>query len=117
MVNFFKLLLLFWPFFKSVIFKDRPVKEVIRANKQFTYLFVITMFLALTLYMAVETLALTRQQLLQERREQTQLRRKLTATEQQITQLTLDLRSVDEACRPTRYDKRHLLNLIEEGGL
>lgn len=63
MTTILKALVLFWPFIKSLIFKDRTVREVIRANRQFTYMFIVLVFVTAVLYLTAHELAATNDQL------------------------------------------------------
>lgn len=114
LLNFLKLLAFFWPFFKSVIFKDRPVKEVLQANRQFTYLFIILIGLAIMLHVTTATLAESRDNLVVTHRELRQLEAQLADTRQRMQQLksTVNAREVDCQSRRRGYDKDHLLQLL-----
>lgn len=59
----FKALITFWPFLKNVIFKDRTVREAIRANKQFTILFALLILVITTLLLTVYVLSNVKEEL------------------------------------------------------
>ncbi len=113
LLNFFKLLGFFWPFFKSVVFKDRPIKEVLQANRQFTWLFMILMGSSLTLFATVGALSDAKRTLIATHREVTELSTTLAEKEQRLETLQQQLQN-GETCLPHPYDKRHLLELLGE---
>lgn len=113
LVNFFKLVGFFWPFFKSVIFKDRPVKEVLRANRQFTWLFVILMGISMTLFVTVSALSEAKRTLVATHRDVSKLTQTLSEKERRLETLQRQIKN-GELCTPGPYDKRHLLELLGE---
>lgn len=63
MLRGIKALIVIWPFLKSVAFKDRTIREVLRANRQFTWLFALLVVVLLTLHLTIHTLADQKKQL------------------------------------------------------
>lgn len=53
MVTLFKAFVFFWPFLKSVIFNDRPVKEVLYTNRHLTAVFLLFVVVSLVLVVMI----------------------------------------------------------------
>lgn len=105
MTTILKALVLFWPFIKSLIFKDRTVLEVIHANKQFTYMFIVLVFVTTVLYLTTHELAATNDRLEAVLRKQDSLELECTCAPPAETDLLLN----PEVCTANRvYDKSYL---------
>lgn len=103
----FKALLVVWPFFKALIFKDRSAIEVLNDNRQFTGLFVVLVVVAMMFYVTLNELSETKLA--------------LQAREHELIQLQKKCRD-DSVCGgppPTLeqqddvYDKSPLLDMLE----
>lgn len=53
----FKALIVFWPFLKAAVFKDRTVAEVIKENKHLTAMLVVNILLICVLVITTKALA------------------------------------------------------------
>jgi len=107
MKTFLKALVVFWPFFKSMVFHDRPVKEVLRQNVQFTALFALSATLTFVLYLTWAELVSRSEHVKQ-----------LTETNRALEQTVVDLEKQQYdgryECRPEGYDKSRIIDLLEE---
>lgn len=104
----FKALLVFWPFFKSVIFKDRPVHEVLRDNRQFTCLFGLLLLVSIILFITADHLSNAKSTLYRQRSELTTLAAEL----ERVTTTSVAECNVTDTYSVERL--RHLQSLLEQ---
>lgn len=107
---FLKALLVFWPFFRSVIFKDRPVLEVMRANLQFTVLFVMLVAVSSMLYVTAGRLSESKRTIL---RTEAALHAKDVDNDRLQLRL-IDVKELRQACE-SDYDKTRIIDLLNRG--
>ena len=74
-----KALVVVWPFFKALIFKDRSAMEVLSDNKQFTGMFVVLVVVALMFYVTLNELSETKVVLQAREQELSQLQKRCRA--------------------------------------
>lgn len=105
--TFLKALLVIWPFFKALIFKDRSAVEVLNDNRQFTGLFAVLVVVAMMFYVTLNELSETKLA--------------LQAREHELFQLQEKCRESDACDGPppplekeqNGYDKSPLLDMLE----
>lgn len=56
MLRFIKALIVIWPFLKSLVFQDRNVRDVLYANRHFTWLFVLLLVVVLVFHITLNYL-------------------------------------------------------------
>lgn len=95
-----KAFVLFWPFLKNIVFKDRTVREVLAENRQFTWLFGVLLITLVTLYLTVSTLSDTKQQLATTQQELARLRQGAPPV------------TVGPQCPPPVVDRERLFQLL-----
>ena len=110
-----KALIIIWPFLKNIAFKDQTIQEAIQANRQFTYLFVLTMIVVLTLMVTSLALSETKEKL-QVMQDQLDLLTKqnteLNKTNGELADaIDKDSRSVH--CPTDFYDKSRIIELLD----
>jgi hypothetical protein len=109
-----KALIIGWPFLRSIIFKDRTVKEVLLANRQFTCLFGLLVVVVFTLYLTVATLAETKALLLLSQAEAARLKTQLESSQADTRpQADHEVLLTATNCVPVAYDKSRLLQILE----
>lgn len=99
-VRVMKLTVIFWPFFISVVFGGRPVKEVLMANRLFTIMFVFLLTIAFTLVITTITLMNLRQDHAARRVQLREINVEVNAVRLQNSRLTERLGQ----CVSTDYD-------------
>lgn len=116
-----KALLVFWPFLKNIIFKDRTVREVIADNMQLTIIAGFMVIVSTTLYVTVSALADTKQLLSTALTEVTALRLEVARLKAltpppdgELAPITYDAEcaSNSDKCNVVIYDKSHLIELL-----
>lgn len=107
-----KALIVLWPFLKSIIFKDRPVREVLRANRHFTWLFIIMLFVIVVFGATIDTLAGTQRFLNTTLAQLKEIQTELETVKEKYETLKEEQASINE-CRPNTYDKSRLMEMLE----
>lgn len=114
---FFKALITIWPFLQNVIFKDQTFQEAYRANRQFTFLFVLLMFVVITLFITSLALSETKGELQGIQQEVLRLTQETTRLEADNKSLAEDIEKNADKRRCTvpqgMIDKSKLIKLLE----
>lgn len=110
----FKALFLFWPFLKSALFHDRPVREVLWENRQLTLTTVFILILVLFLYLTLGQLLETRSRLAAltetvETGPASALDVDVDEVEAAVEELKADL----ETCQLNNYDKSRVIRILQ----
>lgn len=71
----FKAVVFFWPFLKNILFRDRPVMEVLKQHRHMTALFIMLLVSFLSLLVVLTALQDAREQITQQNRVLDQLRK------------------------------------------
>lgn len=104
-----KLSVVFWPFFISILFGGRPVKEVLAANRSFTILFMLLLTVSFTLVITTITLTSLRRDYIQIHSQWRELKVESTSLRMQNRQYSDRL----EMCMSVPYDPTPTLERLD----